>query len=209
LHLLGAVIAFIVIEYFLLQLDITYEIVGAMLGGAGRASWLLVLAAFMGVSYVANRWAVSATSPGVQYLGLGTYVVAEAILFLPLLLVAALQDPVIIPTAGIVTACVFTGMSSVVFFTRRNFAFLGPFLGAVGLGAMALIACSLLFGFTLGIVFTGAMILFASGYILYTTSRVIHDFDTDQHVAAALALFASVALLFWYILQLLSAVSRR
>jgi FtsH-binding integral membrane protein len=30
----------------------------------------------------------------------------------------------------------------------------------------------------------------------------LHHYRTDQHVAAALALFASVALLFWYVLQL-------
>jgi FtsH-binding integral membrane protein len=30
----------------------------------------------------------------------------------------------------------------------------------------------------------------------------LHHYRTDQYVAAALALFASVALLFWYVLQL-------
>jgi FtsH-binding integral membrane protein len=31
----------------------------------------------------------------------------------------------------------------------------------------------------------------------------MHEYRVGQHVAASLALFASVALLFWYILQLL------
>src|SRR5205807_9319950 len=43
----------------------------------------------------------------------------------------------------------------------------------------------------------------ASGYVIYQTSNVIHQYRTDQHVAAALGLFAAVALLFWYILQIL------
>ena len=53
------------------------------------------------------------------------------------------------------------------------------------------------------------MILLACGAILYDTSRIIHDFDTDQHVAAALELFASVALLLWYAIRLLMSLNRR
>ena len=54
-----------------------------------------------------------------------------------------------------------------------------------------------------------AMIGFACGYILYDTSNILHHYRTDQHVAASLALFASVALLFWYVLRLLMALSSR
>jgi len=42
----------------------------------------------------------------------------------------------------------------------------------------------------------------ASGYILFYTSNVIRTYRTTQHVAAALALFSAVALLFWYVLRL-------
>ncbi len=34
------------------------------------------------------------------------------------------------------------------------------------------------------------------------TSRIIHNFPEDRHVAAALELFASVALMFWYVIQI-------
>jgi FtsH-binding integral membrane protein len=70
------------------------------------------------------------------------------------------------------------------------------------IGAFALIAASVLFGFNLGIFFVVAMIVAACGYILYYTSQIMYRFRTDQYVAAALALFASVALLFWYVLQI-------
>jgi FtsH-binding integral membrane protein len=53
------------------------------------------------------------------------------------------------------------------------------------------------------------MILLASGYILYDTSNVLHHYRTDQYVAASLALFAAVALLFWYVLRLLMELNRR
>jgi len=80
---------------------------------------------------------------------------------------------------------------------------MGPFLGMFGLVALGLIVCSVVFGFSLGIFFTGVMAVFAGASVLYTTSNVMHEYRVGQHVAASLALFASVALLFWYILQLL------
>jgi FtsH-binding integral membrane protein len=38
---------------------------------------------------------------------------------------------------------------------------------------------------------------------------VLHHYRTDQYVAASLALFASVAILFWYILRIVIAFSGR
>lgn len=202
-HLFLAVTAFALLEAVLLQLPITDRIMERMIGGGAGMSWLLVLGAFMLVSTVANRWAHSDTSLGRQYAGLGLYVVGEAIIFVPLLYMAAFYGGAgVIPTAAIVTGCVFTGLTSVVFFTRKNFSFLQPFLGVLGMAAMGLIVVSILFGFSLGILFTVAMIAFAAAYILFTTSNILHEYRTDQYVAASLALFASVALLFWYILQL-------
>ena len=70
-------------------------------------------------------------------------------------------------------------------------------------GSRRPIVASALAGFSLGIVFIVAMVVLMSGYILYDTSQILHHYRTDQHVAAALALFASVAMLFWYVVQLL------
>ena len=72
---------------------------------------------------------------------------------------------------------------------------------------MGFILVAIIFNFQLGAVFLYAMIALACGYILYDTSNVLHHYRVGQHVAAALALFASVALLFWYVVQLF--MSRR
>ncbi|MER3632665.1 MAG: permease, partial [Blastocatellia bacterium] len=61
-----------------------------------------------------------------------------------------------------------------------------------------------IFGFSLGTLFAFVMVAFAGSAILYETSNVLHRFNTSQHVAAALTLFASVALLFWYVLSILN-----
>lgn len=199
-HLLGAIVAFIAIETLLLMSPLAETMTRMMTGGY---AWLAVLGAFIGVSYLANHWATSATSLKMQYAGLGLFVVAEAVIFLPLLFVASrFGGEGVIPTAGLATVVVFTGLTAVVFYTRKNFSFLGPFLGIAGMVALGVIVCSILFGFNLGILFTVLMIGFACAYILYDTSRILHEYHIGQHVAASLALFASVALLFWYILRL-------
>jgi FtsH-binding integral membrane protein len=202
LHLGGAVLAFIALEAALLNSPLAQPLVQTMLGG--RMSWLLVLGAFMLVGWVADRWARSATSPAMQYLGLGLYVVAEAIIMLPLLYVAAYfsKDPNIIAKAGVLTGLVFVGLTGTVFLTRRDFSWLRPALTIAGFAALGLIVVSLLFGFTLGTLFAAVMVVVAAGYILYYTSNVLHHYPVGSHVAAALTLFSSVALLFWYLLRI-------
>ena len=98
---------FIVVEALLLQWSGAQVLVRTMTGGY---SWFIVLAAFMGVSWLAEKWAHSEASPQMQYAGLALFVVAEAIIFLPLLYIAAyFSSPNVIPTAGIVTALLFGG----------------------------------------------------------------------------------------------------
>ena len=202
LHLAGAIALFIGLEAVLLNLPGIDGLVQMMMGN--RISWLVVLGLFMVVSFVAEKWANSATSLGMQYAGLGLYVVAEAIIFVPILYLAVLMDPTfgLIQGAAITTLALFGGLTAVVFLTRKDFSFLGSFLMFGGFAAMGLIVVAILFNFNLGPIFIYAMIALSCGYILYYTSNVLHHYRIGQHVAAALALFAAVALLFWYILQL-------
>lgn len=205
-HLAGAIAVFIALEAVLLSLPVTENLVGMMIGT--RYGWLVVLGLFMAVSWIADSWARSAVSPGKQYLGLGLYVVAQAVIFVPILFIARRMDPQIIPMAGATTLVLLGGLTAVVFITRKDFSFLRTILMFGGFAAMGLIVVSILFSFSLGPIFTYAMIAFACGYILYDTSNVLHHYRIGQHIAASLALFASVALLFWYILRLFMA-SRR
>jgi FtsH-binding integral membrane protein len=203
-HLAGAILAFAGIEAVLLNLPgIENTVFGLM--RASRYSWLVVLGGFMLVSWLADRWARSETSPGMQYAGLALYVLAEAVIFLPLLLIADrfFAGEHLIAKAAILTLATFAGLTLGVLVTGKDFSFLRTALTVGGVVAFGLILAGVLFGFTLGLWFTLGMIAFACAAILYYTSQVLHHYRPEQHVAAALTLFAAVALLFWYVLQLL------
>lgn len=206
LHLFGAIAAFVGIEALLLTSGVAKPIVGLMVGSP--YSWLVVLGLFMGVSWVADAWARSATSKFNQYMGLSLYVVAEAVIFLPLLYLASNFYPQAIPLAAASTAGLTVVLTAVVFITCKDFSFLRPILIFGGFAALGAIVVGILFGFDLGPMFTYAMIAFACIAVLYDTSNILHNYRTDQYVSASLALFASVALLFWYILRLYIAMQR-
>jgi FtsH-binding integral membrane protein len=166
------------------------------------SNWWLVLIPFIAVSWIADKWALSATSRGTQYLGLGLFIVAEAIIFIPLLYIAKSVDPDMIAKAGIMTGFLFAGITIIAFATKADFSFLRGFVMVASFAALGFIFVSMIFGFNLGTLFSGAMILVAGASILYSTSNILLHYRTDQHVAAALSLFSSVALMFWYILRI-------
>ncbi|MEM1224107.1 MAG: Bax inhibitor-1 family protein [Planctomycetota bacterium] len=208
-HLAGAVLAFLGIEVVLFGLvpePFMRRVVASMTGGY---MWLVVLGAFMGIGWLARSWASSGASRSMQYTGLALYVVAEAVIFLPILYIAVIVmgQPQIPVLAGIITFMTFAGLTAFVFTTKVDLASWGKYLCIAGLVAMGMIVCGILFGFSLGLFFSAAMVALAAGYILYDTSNVLHHYSTDQHVAASLALFASVAFLFWYVLRLVMAFS--
>jgi FtsH-binding integral membrane protein len=202
-HLAGAILAFMGLETLLLNLPNVHELVWGMLGN--RVTWLVIIALYMGVSWLANMWARSDASPAMQYFGLGLYVVAVSVVFLPLLYVATflVKDQSLIPIAGILTLSVFAGLTVTVFVTQKDFSYLGSIVGVGCLLVLGVIVAGLIFNFQFPLFVAFVMVGLMSAAILYDTSNVLHHYRTDQHVAASLALFASVATLFYYILYIL------
>jgi FtsH-binding integral membrane protein len=189
----------------------------------GRLNWLLVIALFMGVGYIARRLAVSETSRGLQLLGLGLFVFAQSALLQPLLWIlifrfgdrAMLSSGVllsgqagsILMQAVVITLAIFIGLTLTVFITKKDFSFLGGALTIASFAVLGVILASMLFGFSLGALFCGAVILIMAGYILYQTSLIMSMFPPTAYVAAALMLFSTIATLFWYVLQLLMSLN--
>ena len=207
LHVAGAIFAFLALEAILIQLPIAEQVAQFAFSGFNQ---IIILIAFMAAGWVASKWAHSDTSVGMQYLGLGLYVVVEAAFFLPLMFVVyeySGQSEKIFTQAGTLTLVLFAGLTTVAFMTRKDFSFLGSILTIGFFIAIGIAVLSMIMGFSLGLLFVSAMVVLASGTILYDTSNIIHHYRTDQHVGAALSLFASIALLFWYAIQLVWALN--
>jgi FtsH-binding integral membrane protein len=213
-HLMAAIYGLVALEFLYFNIFPLNDWVPTMF--SFRFGWLALFGGYMVISWIADRWARSDTSPGMQYAGLFSYVFAFSVILCPLLWIAnqfafsiggSEFSPIAV--AAVATLAVFGVLTATVFLTRADFSFLGPILGIGGLlifGAILLGAFGML---NLGTGFCMLLVVFAAGAILYDTSNILHHYGTDQHVAASLALFASVGLLFWYILQIVISFSGR
>ncbi|PCJ52101.1 MAG: permease [Candidatus Hydrogenedentota bacterium] len=199
MHLFGAIMLFTAIEIVLFTTGIAEPMAQAMLG----VSWLFVLGGFVIVSWFASRAAYNAESKGAQYGALSLFVLAEAIIFVPLLYIADIKAPGAIQSAALITFAGFTGLTAIAFFTRKDFSFLGGLIKWGFMVALLAIVGGVIFGFHLGTWFSVAMVGMAGAAVLYDTSKILRDFPEDKYVSASLQLFASIALMFWYILQLI------
>jgi FtsH-binding integral membrane protein len=197
-HVAAAILLFAGIETYLFDSGRAEALATRMLG----MNWLLILGAFIVVSWIATHVAHRVEAKPLQYLALGGFVVAEAIIFVPLLAIAMTLQPGIIESAAGVTLLGTGGLTAVGLITRKDFSFLRGILMWAGVLALVAIVGAVLFGFELGTWFSVAMIGFAGAAVLYDTSEILHRYPEDRYVGAALQLFASIALMFWYVLRL-------
>jgi FtsH-binding integral membrane protein len=214
LHLAGSVAILVGLEALLLQAlktDGGRDFLAAWFGSP--ISLLLVLGFFIAGGFLARVLARADMPPAVKYLGLGMYIVIQAIFLLPILYFATTNPRyggmAIVNQAAVLTLITFGGLSLTVFLTKKDFSFLGYGLMLAGWALLGLIVVAIvmpLFGgpaVYLGTWFSFLVIALAAGYILYDTSNILHHYGTNEHVAASLELLADVVLLFYHILRVL------
>lgn len=221
-HLGVALILFAGLTAVMINFATEFSLRWAMWSGRGM-NFLFVFIAFFVANMGAQKLAQSETSRGVQYLGLGLMVTVWSFLLQPMIWVAMFKfgnpatifaggqvHAVLSPTASaiiiesaIITLAIFVGLTLTVFLTKKDFTFMRGVLTICGFGAMGVVLASLLFGFTLGALFSGFVILLMSGYILFQTSLVMSYFPPTQYVSAALMLFGTVATLFIHVMNLM------
>jgi hypothetical protein len=201
-----AIVSFAVLSFVLSSLGVGVAMVNFMAGS--KYMWLAYLGGFMVVGWLAANMADTIESRAGQVAGLGLYVVAEALMFAPLFAIAAKVAPGSIWAAALVTLTLVVALTVTAYTSKRDFSFLGSFLKVGGIVALGVIVASIVFGFTLGIVFSGAMVLFAGGCVLYDTNNILRHYPTDRPVGAALHLFASIALMLWYVLRFIMDLAR-
>lgn len=201
-HVALGVLVFIIIEALFLKIPLITDFALSLTQGR---MWFFMLGGFMFITHYAEKMAINSHERSKQYMGFGLYIIAEAFIFIPMIYIAIQMGGGVdmIKQAGLLTLALFGGLSAVVIFTKKDFSFLKSALTVGGFIALGLIGAGLLFGFNLGLWFSVGMVVLAAGSILYQTSNLVHKYSTDQYVAAALGLFASLMLMFWYILRIL------
>ncbi len=200
-HVAGGVLLFVLFEYLLLKSE---TIVTFMMSMTQGWRWLVMLGGFMLITNYAESTVIKTADKNIQYMAYALYIFAQAVIFVPLLAIAIYytNSEDLIQQAAIVTLALFTGISAVVFVTKKDFSFIKTGLTIGFFIALGLIIAGTLFGFNLGLWFSVGMCLLAGGSILYQTSNLVHKYGTEDYIPASLGLFASLMLLFWYVLQI-------
>ncbi len=197
-RLVAGVAAFVLIELYLFTSGLAVAITEFVFS----TSWLLILGGFMVVSWLANSVALRATTPGSQWGGYLLLVAANALIFAPMLVIAEVQVPGTVAAAGQYSIAGFVILSVIAHRSARDFTWLGATLRWFGVLALVAIVIAVVTGSALGTWFSLAMIGFAGAAILYETQVILRETPPGRETAAAMALFSSLALLFWYVLRL-------
>ena len=200
-HVVGAILALVAIETYLFTSGAAYPIAQTMM-----QSPMIVLIGFIALSWGAGHVAHRLESTMAQYAAFGAFVGLWAVMFVPILAMALAMDAQrggnMIESAAMTTIVGCVGLIATVMITRKDFSFLRGVLVWGFFVAIALIAMSFIFGWNLGTWFSVGMIGFAGVAVLYDTSNIMHHYPQDKYVAASMALFASIAMMFFYILRL-------
>ncbi|MDH5619921.1 MAG: Bax inhibitor-1 family protein [Gammaproteobacteria bacterium] len=200
-HVVGAILALVAIETYLFSSGAAAPIANAMM-----QSPMVVLIGFIALSWGAGHVAHRLESTMAQYAAFGAFVVLWAVMFVPILAIAMMMDAErggnMIESAAITTVVGCAALIATVMITRKDFSFLRGVLVWGFFIAIGLIAASWAFGWNLGTWFSVGMIAFAGIAVLYDTSNIMHHYPQDKYVAASMALFASIAMMFYYILRL-------
>ena len=172
-------------------------------GLAMKLGWGGLIIGFLGVIFIMPRLIVPTASRPVQTLGAALLVSFYGLLLSPLVMVA--PEGVLIQ-AGVLTGCVFGGLTAYVFMTKKDFNVLGGMLSAalwilIGVGVVSFFFGG--FGNTAGLFYSGFAVLLFSGFVLYDTSNIMRRYPTNAHMAASIALLINVVNIFWYIAMIL------
>lgn len=209
LHVAGAFAAFGLLLYAFFQTGIANSVLkgfGGIMGSMGGYGILVVMLMFWGGTFVAQKLAENRASRPSQYLGLGLYVLLEAIIFVPLIAMVAIKTggnsaEILLPACG-VTAALVVGLTIAVFTMGVDFSFLRVAIVIGSVCALGVIIVAALSGSTLGNWFSIIMILLMATVILYQTHVIKESCETDQHVLAAFILFSAFVTLLWYVIRL-------
>lgn len=209
MNLAGAVCAYALLVA-LIFMTVGIEPILAFFASSAKATSLIILALCFAGPFIGNAILKAFPNRAGQYAVLGYYVVFETIITLPILAMAAwFFDASVVWSAVALTFSLFLALSAAVFMTRADFSFLRAAILFGSIGSFIVILVAILFGFSLGVWFSAAMVALACLYILYETSQIMRNAQEGLEVLYAINLFTSVVMLFFYILRLVMSFDRQ
>ncbi len=196
-HLLALAVAFVAAEAALFRSGVADPIAAAL----GAVPWPMVLGVYIVVGWLASRWAHRLRSPAAQYAALALYLAVKVVIFVPLLDHAERFAPGSLEAAAWLTVAGFAALCWIGLHTGVDLSFLRSLLVWGGFAALLLILSAWLYGWRLGSWFPVGMIALAGASVLYDSQRLGRA-RGGRAPAAALRLFAAIAMMFWYSLRL-------
>jgi modulator of FtsH protease len=192
--------------YMLLSMTLAFSAVMAfvaMATGARPISWIVMIAVFIGGPFVIHAlrnsiWSLPLTFVFTGFMG---YVLGPIVT----LYLAQPNGSEIVMGALSTTAVMFVGLSAYALTTRKDFSFLGGFVFVGFLVVLAAIVANLFLGLpALSLAISAAAVLVVSAAILFDTSRMVHDGETN-YVMMTVSLYANIYVLFLHLLNLFHA----
>ncbi|OOG27140.1 BAX inhibitor protein [Thioalkalivibrio denitrificans] len=192
--------------YMLLSMTLAFSAVMAfvaMVTGAQPISWIVMIGVFIGGPFVIyalrnSIWSLPLTFVFTGFMG---YVLGPIVTFY----LAQPNGSEIVMGALGTTAIMFVGLSAYALTTRKDFSFLGGFVFVGFLVVLAAIVANLFLGLpALSLTISAAAVLVVSAAILFDTSRMVHDGETN-YVMMTVSLYANIYVLFLHLLNLFHA----
>ena len=212
-------LAFLRKTYGLFTIGVAAAAGGAAAGlttGLGRSvfglGWGLLILLLVGYFAV---YALRKT-PVLNVVAFLAYLFLDGLLLTPLLTHTLVNKGAAVGTANILTAfggtsVAFAGLTAYVFVSRKDFSYLGGFLVMGFLGMLGFAIFGMVAGMGPGawMLYHGLGLLFGCGYILFVTSRIMHNYSQDEYVLAALCLATEFVSFFVHLLSLLNSRDSR
>lgn len=192
--------------YTLLALTLAFSAVTAFIAmaiGAPPVHWIVMLGVLIGgpfaIHFTRNSvWGLVLTFAFTGILGFFLGPILTMYLGLP-------NGPQIVGNAFAATAVAFVALSGYALATKKDFSFLGGFI-VVGLivALLAIVANIFLAIPALSLAISAAVVMLLSAAILFDTSRMIHDEETN-YVVMTVSLYANLYVMFLHMLNLFQA----
>lgn len=192
--------------YFLLSLTLLFSAIMAgvaMKTNAPQMNFLVMLIGMFGLLFLTSKlrnsvWGVVSIF---AFTGFTGYMVGP---MLNAYITAFSNGSQLILTSLGATGVIFVALSGYVLTTKKDMSYLGGFLFIALLGGVVLSFAGILFHLPMmQIAMSGAFVVIFSGYILYNTSQILHNGETN-YIMATIQLYLDILNLFLALLRILS-----